>query len=114
MCWNECTHFEQAVAVDQQVPWFDVTVENPRRMQILQSCRDTQKKNYHQQLKLATSLAGVKKNKMKMMKIFTSQDLVEENFDVIRGEMLRRNDDLVQIALHQFRYDISTTTKKSG
>ena len=51
---------------------------------------------------------------MKMMKIFTSQDLVEENFDVIRGEMLRRNDDLVQIALHQFRYDISTTTKKSG
>ena len=31
------------------------------------------------------------------------EDLVQEDFDVVRGEVLGRDDDLVQIALHQFR-----------
>ena len=31
----------------------------------------------------------------------TSEDLVEEDLDVVGGERLRRHDDFVQVALHQ-------------
>jgi hypothetical protein len=38
------------------------------------------------------------------MKILDSaKKLIQEDLDVIGGEMLRRNDDLVQVRLHQFR-----------
>ncbi len=34
-----CTHYlKQTVAVDQKVPWFDVSVQNACRMQVLQPC----------------------------------------------------------------------------
>jgi hypothetical protein len=38
------------------------------------------------------------------MKILDSaKKLIQEDLDVIGGEVLRRNDDLVQVGLHQFR-----------
>lgn len=37
----------------------------------------------------------------------TSEDLVEEDLDVVGGERLRRHDHLVQVALHQLRDHVS-------
>lgn len=39
--------------------------------------------------------------------LHTSEDLVEEHFDMIRGQVLGRDDDLVEVALHQLRNDVS-------
>lgn len=36
-----------------------------------------------------------------------AQDLVEEHFDVVLGQVLRRHDDLVQVRLQQLCYHIS-------
>ena len=40
-----------------------------------------------------------------------AKDLVEENLDMICGQWLRRHDYFVEIALHQFRDDISDQEK---
>jgi hypothetical protein len=42
----------------------------------------------------------------------TAEDLIEKHFDVVGGEVLRRNDDLVQIALHQFGDHVSVAYKE--
>lgn len=37
----------------------------------------------------------------------TSEDLVEEDLDVVRGERLRRHDHFVEVALHQLCYHVA-------
>lgn len=39
--------------------------------------------------------------------VLTSKNLVEEDLDVIRGEVLWGHDDLVQVALKKFRDNIA-------
>lgn len=41
------------------------------------------------------------------MYIYTSQDLIEEHFDMIRGQVLWRDDDLVKVTLHKLRNHVS-------
>lgn len=36
-----------------------------------------------------------------MQVLDSSQDLVEEHFDVVRGQVLRGHNDLVQVGLHE-------------
>ena len=49
------------------------------------------------------SWLDVSVNDFSWMKILDStKKLIQEDLDVIRGEMLRWNDDLVQVRLHQF------------
>lgn len=45
--------------------------------------------------------------KFKRRKI-TSQNLVKKNFDMIRAEWLRRDDNLMEVTLHQFSDNISS------
>lgn len=42
----------------------------------------------------------------------TSQDLVEEDLDVVSGERLRRHDHFVEVALHQLRDHVAA--RRSG
>ena len=44
--------------------------------------------------------------------ILTSEYLVEEDFDVVGGERLRRHDDLVQVALHQLSHYVAIVMVK--
>lgn len=37
----------------------------------------------------------------------TSEDLIEEDLDVVSGERLRRHDNFVEVALHQFCYHVA-------
>ncbi len=37
----------------------------------------------------------------------TSEDLIEEDLDVVGGERLRRHDHFVEVALHQFCYHVA-------
>lgn len=37
----------------------------------------------------------------------TSEDLIEEDLDVVGGERLRRHDHFVEVALHQLRYHVA-------
>ena len=39
--------------------------------------------------------------------LLTSEDLVEEDLDVVGGEGLRRHDHLVEVALHQLCYHVA-------
>ena len=49
------------------------------------------------------SRLDVSVNDFSWMKILDSaKKLIQEDLDVIGGEVLRRNDDLVQVGLHQF------------
>lgn len=41
------------------------------------------------------------------LRTLTSEDLVEEDLDVVGGERLRRHDHFVQVALHQLRDHVS-------
>ena len=45
--------------------------------------------------------------------IYTSQDLVDEHFDVILCELLWGDNDLVEVTLHQRRYNV-TTEQRTG
>ena len=40
-----------------------------------------------------------------------SEDLVEEDLDVVGREMLRGDDDLVEITLHEFCYEVDFLEK---
>ena len=42
---------------------------------------------------------------------FTSQDLIEENLNVVGRQVLWRDDDFVQITLHQFRNNVSANER---
>lgn len=42
----------------------------------------------------------------------TSEDLVEEDLDVVGGERLRRHDHFVEVALHQLRDHVAA--RRSG
>lgn len=44
--------------------------------------------------------------------LLTSKYLIEEHFDMVRGERLWRDYDLVKVALHQFCYDVSNMQVK--
>lgn len=44
----------------------------------------------------------------------TSEYLVEEDFDVVSGEVLRRDDDLVKVALEQLRDHITECFGQGG
>ena len=46
--------------------------------------------------------------------ILTSEYLVEEDFDVVGGERLRRHDDLVQVALHQLGHYVASILVKEA
>ena len=43
--------------------------------------------------------------------LYTTEDLVEEHFDVVRGEVLGRHDDLVKVGLHQLRDQVNLGEK---
>lgn len=61
------SYLKMAVAVHQQIPRLDITMQNFRRMYVLEA----------------------------------TKDLVQEHLDMVRGQGLRRDDNLVQVALHQ-------------
>jgi hypothetical protein len=44
--------------------------------------------------------------------LLTPENLVEKDFDVVGGEVLGRDDDLVKITLHKFGNDISGINRK--
>jgi len=41
----------------------------------------------------------------------TPEDLVEEHLDVVRGQVLGRHDDLVEVTLHQLGYEVDFLKK---
>lgn len=46
--------------------------------------------------------------------MLTSQDLVEEDLDVVAGEWLRGHNDLVKVALHQLRDHVAALPVKAS
>ena len=74
-------------------------------MQIFQSCQKKKSKFNSNDNNCRTQLFHTNRT-------LTAKDLIEKNFDVVGGEVLRRNDDLVQIALHQFGDHVSVAYKE--
>ena len=44
---TKITDFEQTITIDQQVPWFDVSMEDSSRMKILQSSKNLIQENFY-------------------------------------------------------------------
>ena len=43
----------------------------------------------------------------------TSKDLIEEHFNMVGGQVLGRDDDLVEVALHQLGNDVSEQQREN-
>lgn len=88
-----------------------VILERELREEALRRLQQKQTQREHAENKTSLALkrtAFSRKQKRSSVKTaLTSQNLVEENFDVIGGKMLRRHYDLMQVTLQQLRDDVS-------